>query len=110
MQVKAVDGGGHVNKDGYGLGFTHLQKGGWDFYGSFYSLNGAVGHEGGSLGYSAAFYCVEKERGGYGYILLTNLNHIEKGVDYSWYFPVFYNINVQLMEHAEQMYEHKHGQ
>lgn len=110
MHEKAVEGRGHINKDGYGLGFTHLSSEPWEFYGHFYGLNGAVGHEGGNIGYAGALYFIEEGQGGYGFILLTNISNIEKGADYSWYFPVYYRINVLLMEEAAERYAEKHVQ
>lgn len=104
MHRKAVDSGGHINKIGYGLGFTHLSHSPWQFYGHFYGMKGAIGHEGGQLGYSGAFYFVKEEMGGYGFILLTNYSTIEKDVDFTWYFPTYYQINVLLMEEAANKY------
>ncbi len=104
MHEKAVDGGGHINKMGYGLGFTQLSSSPWQFYGHFYGMKGAIGHEGGQVGYSGALYFVKKDMGGYGFILLTNDSTIEQGVDLTWYFPTYYQINVLLMEEAANRY------
>lgn len=100
MHEQAAKGSGHINKVGYGLGFTHLSSTPWEFYGHDYGLNGAIGHEGGNIGYAGAAYCVEEANGGYGFILLMNESTIEKGVDFSWYFPIYYKINTLLMEEA----------
>lgn len=100
MHEQATQGSGHINKVGYGLGFTHLSSNPWEFYDHYYGLNGAVGHEGGNIGYAGALYFVEEANGGYGFILLTNESTIEKGVDFSWYFSVYYKINTLLMEEA----------
>ncbi len=105
MHERAVDGGGHINKAGYGMGITHLSPTPWEFYGHYYGLGGAMGHEGGDIGYSAAVYCVEEQQGGYGFVLLTNVSSIGKDMDYSWYFPVYYKIHVLLMEEAVARYE-----
>jgi len=110
MHDRIVDGGGHINKVGYGLGFTHLSYTPWQFYGHLYGMKGAIGHEGGNIGYSATMYFIKEGSGGYGYVLLSNESTIEKGVNYSWYFPIYYKINVLLMEEATNRYEMKHGQ
>ena len=104
MHEKAVDGGGHINMVGYGLGFTHLSQEAWQYYGEFYGLDGAIGHEGGQIGYMSSFYFVDEEEGGYGIILLSNLSTIENGVDFGWYFPIYYKIHTLLMEEAKQLY------
>jgi CubicO group peptidase (beta-lactamase class C family) len=109
MHEKGVDGGGHINKVGYGLGFTHLSSSPWQFYDHFYGMNGAIGHEGGNLGYSAALYFIKEGSGGYGFILLSNVSTIEDGVDFTWYFPIYYKLNVLLMEEAANMYGQTHS-
>jgi CubicO group peptidase (beta-lactamase class C family) len=108
MHEKAVFGGGHINKIGYGLGFTHLSSSPWEFYDHYYGMNGAIGHEGGNIGYSASLYFKKEKSGGYGYILLTNLSTIEEGADFTWYFPIYYRLNVLLMEEAMNRYELLH--
>jgi CubicO group peptidase (beta-lactamase class C family) len=108
MHEKAVDGGGHINKSGYGLGFTHLSHEAWQYYGEFYGLDDAIGHEGGQIGYMTSFYFVEEEEGGYGIILLSNLSTIENGTDFGWYFPVYYKIHTLLIDEAKQLHTHVH--
>ncbi|MFB0504571.1 MAG: serine hydrolase domain-containing protein [Candidatus Bathyarchaeia archaeon] len=54
----------------YGLGWFHLSN---ETYKHHY-LHGAQGHGGEKWGFSCQMWFVEKERGAYGIILLTNLN------------------------------------
>ncbi len=100
MHTKVTEGGGHINKVGYGLGFTHLAERPWKYYGQFYDMHGAVGHEGGQIGYSGALYYVEQDGGGYGFVLMTNESFITSEVDFAWYFPVYYQIHTLLMVEA----------
>ena len=100
MHEKETEGGGHINKIGYGLGVTHLSDKPWQYYGQFYDMHGAVGHEGGQIGYSGALYCVDMDQGGYGFVLLTNTSFITSDIDFAWYFPIYYQINTLLMEEA----------
>ena len=55
---------------GYGLGWFHLSN---ETYKHHY-LHGAQGHGGDNWGFTCQMWFVEKERGAYGIILLTNLN------------------------------------
>jgi CubicO group peptidase (beta-lactamase class C family) len=100
MHAKETEGGGHLNKVGYGLGVTHLAEEPWQYYGRLYDMHGAMGHEGGQIGYSGALYFVEEAKGRYGFVLLTNESFITSEVDFAWYFPILYQINTLLMEEA----------
>ena len=55
---------------GYGLGWIHLSN---ETYKHHY-LHGAQGHGGEKWGFSCQMWFVQKERGAYGIILLTNIN------------------------------------
>ncbi|MDH5440257.1 MAG: beta-lactamase family protein [Candidatus Bathyarchaeota archaeon] len=55
---------------GYGLGWFHLSN---ETYKHHY-FHGAQGHGGDNWGFTCQMWFVEKERGAYGIILLTNLN------------------------------------
>jgi hypothetical protein len=71
-------------------------------------MRGAQGHGGADYGYRSSMYYVEEEEGGYGVIILTNLDNFFKE-DMLWYFAIYLQLEDLLMEEAYQMWAAEHG-
>jgi hypothetical protein len=65
-------------------------------------MHGALGHTGGDVGGNSEFWFVEEGEGGYGVIMLTNVN------TYKWdealFFGTYYEIVTMLMDEAATRY------
>jgi CubicO group peptidase (beta-lactamase class C family) len=90
-----------------GLGFDKLREGPGQYWGYQYNMHGALGHHGGDFGCNNEWWFVDKEQGGYGAIMLTNVN------TYKWdealYFATYYKILTSLMDEAASRYEQQLG-
>jgi len=88
-----------------GLGFDKLREGPGQYWGYQYNMHGALGHHGGDFGCNNEWWFVDKGQGGYGVILLTNVN------TYKWdealYFATYYKILTMLMDEAATRYEQR---
>jgi CubicO group peptidase (beta-lactamase class C family) len=86
-----------------GLGFDKLGDAPGQYWGYKYNMHGALGHQGGDFGCTNEWWFVEEEHGGYGVIMLTNVN------TYKWdealYFATHYKILTLLMDEAVSLYE-----
>jgi CubicO group peptidase (beta-lactamase class C family) len=86
-----------------GLGFDKLREGPGQYWGYQYNMHGALGHHGGDFGCNNEWWFVDEEQGGYGVIMLTNVN------TYKWdealYFATYYKILTLLMDEAATRYE-----
>ena len=88
-----------------GLGFDKLREEPGQYWGYKYNMHGALGHHGGDFGCTNEWWFVDKEQGGYGVIMLTNVN------TYKWdealYFATHYKILTLLMDEAASLYEQR---
>ena len=78
------------------------------YWGMPFEMRGAQGHSGSDYGYRAAMLYVEREGGGYGAILLTNLNNF-LDQDMPWYFGIYLHLEGLLMDEAQARWMAKHG-
>jgi len=92
-----------TNMASTGLGFDKLREEPGQYWGYEYYMHGALGHQGGDFGCNNEWWFVDKEQGGYGVIMLTNVN------TYKWdealYFATYYKILTLLMDEAASRYE-----
>jgi CubicO group peptidase (beta-lactamase class C family) len=103
MQRQAVAASSDVGMKGYGMGLTTMRTEPWQYYGHFYDFHGATGHGGADYGYLGRMFFVEKEGGGYGVILLSNLSKFSDS-DLLWFFTVYLKLDNLLMRDAEERY------
>ena len=88
-----------------GLGFDKLRDEPGQYWGYEYDMHGALGHQGGDFGYTNEWWFVDKEQGGYGVIMLTNVNNHTH--DEALYFATHYKILTLLMDEAASLYEQR---
>ena len=96
-----------LGMEAYGYGWTRYQQSPWQFWGSFFQFYGAGGHGGSDVGYRARLYAVEKDKGGFGVVLLTNTANFFK-TDQLWFFSTYLQIETLLMEEAQQLWALEH--
>jgi CubicO group peptidase (beta-lactamase class C family) len=97
-----------LGMEAYGYGWTRYQQEPWQFWGSFFQFYGAGGHGGGDIGYRTRIYAVEKEKGGFGVIVLTNTENLLKS-DSLWFFSTYLQLETLLMEEAQRLWALEHG-
>jgi len=85
-----------------GLGFDKLRQEPGQYWGYEYNMHGALGHHGGDFGCTNEWWFVDKEQGGYGVIMLTNVNNHTH--DEALYFATHYKILTLLMDEAASLY------
>jgi len=90
-----------------GLGFDKLREEAGQYWGYEYNMHGALGHQGGDFGCNNEWWFVDKEQGGYGVIMLTNVNTFKW--DEALYFATYYKILTLLMDEAATRYEQQLG-
>jgi CubicO group peptidase (beta-lactamase class C family) len=90
-----------------GLGFDKLREGPGQYWGYQYNMHGALGHHGGDFGCSNEWWFVDKEQGGYGVIMLTNVNTYKH--DEALVFATYYKILTLLMDEASNRYQRQLG-
>jgi CubicO group peptidase (beta-lactamase class C family) len=88
-----------------GLGFDKLREEPGQYWGYEYNMHGALGHQGGGFGCNNEWWFVDKEQGGYGVIMLTNVNTFKW--DEALYFATYYKILTLLMDEAASRYEQR---
>ena len=86
-----------------GLGFDKLRGGPGQYWGYQYNMRGALGHHGGDFGCNNEWWFVDREQGGYGVIMLTNVNTYKH--DEALYFATYYRILTLLMDEAANRYQ-----
>jgi CubicO group peptidase (beta-lactamase class C family) len=103
LHNQVVSSSAVTNMVSTGLGFDKLREGPGQYWGYEYDMQGALGHHGGDFGCNNEWWFVDKEHGGYGVIMLTNVN------TYKWdealYFATYYKILALLMDEAATRYE-----
>jgi CubicO group peptidase (beta-lactamase class C family) len=90
-----------------GLGFDKLREGPGQYWGHQYNMHGALGHQGGDFGCNNEWWFVDKEQGGYGVIMLTNVNTYKH--DEALVFATYYKILTLLMDEAADRYQQQLG-
>ena len=102
LHTQVVPSTAVTNMISTGLGFDKLREGPGQYWGCEYNMRGALGHQGGDFGCNNEWWFVDKEQGGYGVIMLTNVN------TYKWdealYFATYYRILTLLMDEAASRY------
>jgi len=88
-----------------GLGFDKLRDGPGQYWGYEYDMQGALGHQGGDFGCNNEWWFVDEEQGGYGVIMLTNVNTYKH--DEALVFATYYKILTLLMDEAASRYEQR---
>ena len=88
-----------------GLGFDKLREGPGQYWGYQYNMHGALGHHGGDFGCNNEWWFVDREQGGYGVIMLTNVNTYKH--DEALYFATYYKVLTLLMDDAANRYQQK---
>ena|GEM_PF-781206 len=91
-----------------GLGFDKLRDGPGRYWGYEYNMHGALGHHGGDFGCNNEWWFVDKDQGGYGVIMLTNVNTHKW--DEALYFATYYKILTMLMDEAASRYDQRLSQ
>ena len=61
-----------------GYAWTIRREEPWMYWGTPFQMRGAQGHGGADYGYRSSMYYVEEEEGGYGVIVLTNVENFLK--------------------------------
>ena len=108
MHRQKVDAAVDVGMAGYGFGLNTMRTAPWEFYGHSYDFYGAKGHGGADYGYLSRWFFVEKEEGGYGIILLSNVSKFFKS-ELTWFFGVYLKIDNLLMQEAEARFLQQAG-
>ena len=86
-----------------GLGFDKLREEAGQYWGYEYDMHGALGHQGGDFGCNDEWWFVDNEQGGYGVIMLTNVNTYKH--DEALVFATYYKILTLLMDEAVNRYQ-----
>ncbi len=108
MQTPIVShpkGAGDLNQVGYGLGLGHLDNDPWQYWGHSYDMHGATGHGGSTGGSTVQMWFVDREEGGYGIVLATNVDRAKDDYFDVWFFSTFYRMQTLLMDEARTRYE-----
>lgn len=108
MHEAAVKASADIGMEASGYGWTIRREEPWIYWGFPFQMRGAQGHGGADYGYRSSMYYVEEEEGGYGVIILTNLDNFFKE-DMLWYFAIYLQLEDLLMEEAYQMWAAEHG-
>lgn len=103
-----TEGGGDLNQAGYGLGVAQMNVQPWQFWGHFYDMQGAIGHGGSTWGTVGQMWFVKQDSGGYGIVLLTNVDRDFEPDDYLRFFAIDYRIQVELLAEAAVRYAQAH--
>jgi len=107
LHNQVVSSSAVTNMVSTGLGFDKLGEEAGQYWGHEYNMHGALGHQGGGFGCTNDWWFVDKEQGGYGVIMLTNVNTFKW--DESLYFATYYKILTLLMDEASTRYEQQLG-
>jgi CubicO group peptidase (beta-lactamase class C family) len=108
MHEQVVASAAVTNMVSTGLGIDKLREGPGQYWGHAYDMHGALGHQGGDFGCDNEWWFVGKGSGGYGAIMLKNVNTHKW--DEALYFATHYKILVLLMEEAAERYQQQLGQ
>jgi CubicO group peptidase (beta-lactamase class C family) len=103
MHQQEVASSAVTNMVSTGLGIDKLREGPGQYWGHEYDMQGALGHQGGVIGSENEWWFVDKGSGGYGVIILKNVNTFKW--DEALYFATHYKILVLLMEEAAEIYQ-----
>ena len=103
MHEQVVPATGVTNMVSTGLGFDKVRDEPGQYWGYEYAMHGALGHQGGDFGSDSEWWFVDREPGGYGVIMLKNVNTHKW--DEALYFATHYKILALLMEEAAALYE-----
>jgi CubicO group peptidase (beta-lactamase class C family) len=107
MHAPAVKTSTDIGMAASGYGWAIRREEPWSYWGYPFEMRGAQGHGGGDYGYRAGMYYVQKEGGGYGAIMLTNLANFFKE-DMPWYFGIYLQLEDLLMDEAQTRWAAKH--
>jgi len=107
LHNQVVSSSAVTNMVSTGLGFDKLREEAGQYWGYQYDMHGALGHQGGGFGCTNEWWFVDKEQGGYGVIMLTNVNTFKW--DEALYFSTYYKILTMLMDEAATRYEQQLG-
>lgn len=107
MHTRSIRTSADIGMAASGYGWTIRQEEPWIYWGFPYQMRGAQGHGGADYGYRSSMFYVEEEEGGYGVIILTNLDNLFKE-DMLWYFAIYLQLEDLLMDEAYQLWAAEH--
>jgi CubicO group peptidase (beta-lactamase class C family) len=96
--------GGDFLQRGYGYGWGMFEEEPVQIGDITFQPRGYQGHSGGYYGYQGFMFMVEEDQGAYGYVLLSNTNHVAKN-DWPWRFATTLNIGNLILGEAYWMYQ-----